>query len=151
MIYDKISNIREYKEIPAEVIDFIEGLNSETFPGHYEINSDIFANIDCYETKLSGNGKLEAHKKYIDIQMLLAGEERLDYIDVSELKISEPYNSDRDVMFFEKTDKFLNSVKLSYGNFILLYPHEAHQPQMAIDESQKVKKVVIKILYKENN
>lgn len=145
MIYDNISNIRKYAEIPRIVIDFIEHLNAETFPGHYEIDTNSYANIDCYSTKQEGEGKLESHIKYIDIQILLSGEERLDYIETSDLKISEPYDADRDIIFYEKTNNFLNSVKLSSGKFILLYPYEAHQPQMAIDESIMVKKVVIKI------
>lgn len=73
MIFDKISNIKNYKEIPTEVTDFILSLTPETYPGHYEISTDIYANIDCYTTKAEGEGKLESHKKYIDIQLLLDG------------------------------------------------------------------------------
>ncbi len=143
MIFDRISNIKNYKEIPAEVADFILSLTSETYPGHYEITTGVYANIDCYTTKLAG--KLESHKKYIDIQILLSGEERLDYTDTTDLIVSEQYNPEKDIMFYEHPDTFLNSVRLCYGNFIMLYPHEAHQPQMALIEPQQVKKVVVKI------
>ncbi len=143
MIFDKISNIKNYKEIPAEASDFILTLTPETYPGHYEISTDIYANIDSYTTKLEG--KLESHKKYIDIQLLLDGEERLDYRDIDGLVVSEPYNPEKDIMFYEKTDKPLNTVNLQYGNFVMLYPHEAHQPQMAVKTPTTVKKVVVKI------
>ena len=145
MIFDKISNIKNYKEIPTEVADFILSLTPETYPGHYEISTDIYANIDCYTTKAEGEGKLESHKKYIDIQLLLDGVERLDFTDTADLTVSETYNPDKDIMFYAKPGEFLNSVKLEYGNFIMLYPHEAHQPQMSIKTPQNVKKVVVKI------
>lgn len=145
MIFDRISNIKKYKEIPLDVADFVLSLTPETYPGHYEISGDTYANIDCYVTKPEEQGKLESHKKYIDIQLLLTGEERLDYIDISELTVSESYNPEKDIMFYQKTDKFLNSVKLSAGYFVLLYPAEAHQPQMSLSTPQSVKKVVVKI------
>ena len=147
MIFDSIENVNKYiNSIPQGVIDFLLNLNSKTPVGRYEIDSNCFANIDIYSTKNPERCKLEAHREYIDIQMLLEGVERLDCTSIKDLLVSEEYDSERDVMFFDKPQKQITSVVLEPFNFILLYPHEAHIPQMNMGvESKLVKKVVVKI------
>ena len=148
MIFDKIENIYKYSQIDTKIADFIMSLSRGKNVGKVFLSDDelTFANIDEYTTKEHSICKLEAHKKYIDIQLLLDGVEELDYIDIQGLEVSEEYDEARDVMFFEKTDKVLNRVVLQEGNFVLLYPHEAHQPQMAYNNQPSVvKKVVVKI------
>lgn len=146
MIIDGLENISIYKDIPQNVIDFIRNLTPQIELGRYEIDSNSYANIEEYETKKISDCKFEAHKKYIDIQLLLSGIEELDYTPVKGLKISEEYDENRDIIFFENTDRILDSVILEAGKFALIYPHEAHRPQMAFNGiSKKVKKVVVKI------
>lgn len=150
MIFDDIKNIKNYAEIDGKIAEFISGLNAEIPAGRIYLSDDglTYANVDEYTTKLHENCKLEAHKKYIDIQIMLDGVEELDYTDVEALEVSEPYDAARDVMFFEKPERILNKVVLAAGKFVLLYPHEAHQPQMAYkNSSAQVKKVVVKIPY----
>lgn len=147
MITDKIENIKNYKEIPNQVSDFLKSLTSNSDTGHYEIDESSYANIDEYETKPVSNCKFEAHKKYIDIQMLLSGTEELDFIHTENLKIDEEYDCSRDVMFFKNPSIKPDSLILNPFKFAMIYPHEAHRPQMnAFDKPQKVKKIVVKIL-----
>ena len=143
MITDNIKNLKNYNIVSENVINFLMNLPTEA--GHYEIDDTAYANIDVYNTKQ--DCKFEAHKKYIDIQMLLAGEEELDYMPVENLKISEEYDSKRDVMFFENPTEKADTLQLKPFKFALIYPHEAHRPQMNAGlMPQKVKKVVVKIL-----
>lgn len=145
MITDNIKNIKNYDNISEGVKEFLLSLSSETPVGHYEIEQGAYANVDEYETKPLEKCKLEAHKKYIDIQMILTGEEELDYISVDGLNVSEAYDENRDVMFFEPPDCALDTIRLTCGKFALIYPHEAHRPQMRTN-AVKVKKVVVKII-----
>ncbi len=148
MIFDDIKNIKKYAEIDTNVADFIVGLTAEIPAGRIYLSDDglTYANVDEYTTKLHESCRLEAHRKYVDIQIMLDGVEELDYSDVEGLEISEAYDAARDIMFFAPTEKVLNKVVLSAGKFVLLYPHEAHQPQMAYKNSpEAVKKVVVKI------
>lgn len=148
MIFDDITNIKNYVEIDEKIADFILGLSADTPAGRIYLSDDglTYANVDEYKTKLHENCKLEAHKKYIDIQLLLSGVEELDYTSLDGLTVSEPYDESRDIMFFASTDRVLNKVVLESGKFVLLYPHEAHQPQMAYKNVPSgVKKVVVKI------
>lgn len=139
MITDNIKNLKNYNIVSEKVLNFLMNLPSDA--GHYEIDNNSFANIDIYNTKQ--NCKFEAHKKYIDIQMLLEGSEELDYISVDDLKISEAYDEKRDVMFFHNPEKTPDTLQLEPFKFALIYPHEAHRPQMG--NGQQVKKVVVKI------
>ena len=146
MIIDNLKNIEKYKEISPRVAEFLKTLSKDTPVGHYEIEDGAFANVDVYTTKLHKDCKLEAHKNYIDIQMLLDGVEELDYTAVEGLKVREAYDKNRDVMFFETPQKALDKVVLQENKFAFIYPHEAHQPQMArCGQPQEVKKVVVKI------
>lgn len=146
MIIDSLENIAFYNNIPQNVIDFIKTLTPQIEVGRYEIDNDSYANIDVYETKNLNDCKFEAHKNYIDIQMLLSGIEELDYTTVKGLTISEEYDAKRDVMFFENPNRISDSVILEAGKFALIYPHEAHRPQVAFNATSKtVKKVVVKI------
>ena len=146
MIIDSLENMSIYDNIPQNVINFVKTLTPETEIGRYEIDNNSYANVEVYETKNLKDCKFEAHKKYIDIQMLLSGIEELDYTPVKGLKVSEEYDAKRDIMFFENPDRILDSVILEVGKFALIYPHEAHRPQVAFNAKLKtVKKVVIKI------
>ncbi len=148
MIFDDIKNIKNYAEIDGKIADFILSLKNDVPTGKIFLSEDklTFANVDEYTTKTLENCKLEAHKKYIDIQLLLSGVEELDYISVEGLAVKEAYDEARDVAFFETPDRVLNKVVLEGGKFVLLYPHEAHQPQMAYKNNPSaVKKVVVKL------
>ena len=82
--------------------------------------------------------------------MLLSGEERLDFANISELSIKDDYDEERDIMFFHNPEK-MNTLYLKKGYFALLYPTDAHKPQMKSSEnSQTVKKVVVKIAVKKS-
>lgn len=159
MITDNIKNISKYSKtpsplegegcgegfciIPPKVSAFLKTLSPDTPVGHYEIDDGIYANVDEYSPKPYENCKFEAHKKYIDIQMVLCGEENLEYTTVDGLEISEEYDENRDVMFFENTPDF-DTVKLTPFKFAFIFPHEAHKPQIKTT-SDNVKKVVVKI------
>jgi YhcH/YjgK/YiaL family protein len=143
MITDDIKNLKQYNIVSEKVLEFLNNLTPDTQAGHYEIDETAYANIDIYNTKPVENCKFEAHKKYIDIQMLLEGFEELDYTNVKDLIVSEEYNSARDVMFFKNPTKSADTLQLEPFKFAFIYPYEAHRPQMG--NNTKVKKVVVKI------
>lgn len=146
MIHDKIENIDLYSEIPVDAAAYIKNLSNDISCGKYYVNQDIFVNIDEYLPRRFENCKFEAHKKYIDIQIVLQGCEYLDYTLSESLEVDIPYDTEKDIAFFTEPDLHVNRVVLELGNFVLLYPHEAHKPQIrAFDGPQEVKKAVVKI------
>ena len=110
MIIDRLENISKYKPIISDkVIDFLENISSDIPAGRYVIDENSYANVDEYAPKSFEDCRFEAHKKYIDIQMVLKGEEQLEY--GTGLEVSDEYNEIRDIMFFKSRYRYceLNS------------------------------------------
>ena len=147
MIIDKIENISINKKIPEIARDFILSLKKETPSlGKHVLSESIYANVETYKTKLLENGKFEAHKDYIDVQILLKGHEQIFIAPQNSLTMSEPYDAKRDIEFYSNNIRSFQSIKLDGTNFVMLFPHEAHAPQVSIDEKlENVLKVVVKI------
>lgn len=147
MIIDNLTNLDKYISLHKDfklVFDYLKNNNLETMNCAKNIQlrgNEVFFNLDEYETKPTQ--KLEAHKKYIDIQVVITGEEYMGYTNIKNTTISEEYDEKRDVMFLNgDVDKVLATNK----NFIIFYPEDAHMPALSVTEPQKVKKAIFKIL-----
>jgi YhcH/YjgK/YiaL family protein len=146
MIYDELKNISNYPQIPEPAIDFIKSLTPNIELGRHEIAEGIYANVEEYNTKPKHKAKFELHKKYIDIQIILKGFERLDFGKKEGLGIKEPYNEERDIEFYEYVSAKATSCYLNGDNFVVLFAGELHAPQISTDGSATpVKKVVVKV------
>lgn len=142
MIYDEIKNIDLYN-LNKDAVDFIKNLTTDIECKKYILNDNVYANIEEYQTKESG--LFEAHKKYIDIQLLLKGEEIIEYTPLEKLKIKENYDSLKDIAFYYDGTQPVIKLKMQPNFFTVLYPTDAHKPQLIVSDTQKVKKVVVKI------
>ena len=145
MIVDVLENAQKYYCINKRFKKAFEYILSSNFAemkcGRYEIDGkDIFVNIDEYETKTEALP--EYHKKYIDIQLIVEGNEKIGYCNLNELEIEENFNEEKDVWFGKGE---VNYIKMCSGKFMILFPQDAHQPCMAIGNPLKVKKVVVKV------
>ena len=151
MILDMCENWADYaygkEDIWAEAFGFLASLEPDCEDGKYEImGDDMYAQIESYDTKNIEGSKLETHQKFIDIQTLLFGSERMFYGAVSSLENCDEYNPEKDAAFYVyEADKAVEYV-LTPGVFTIFFPNEGHMPQIALKSgSAPVKKVVIKI------
>ena len=145
MIVDKLENIANYSEIPADAVNFITELTDDIKLGKYNIGVSNYANVESYITKNIDDAKFESHKNYIDIQILLSGKERIYVGSVNDMTISVPYSLEKDIMFYDEAVEPYDYITLGDSNFVMLFPHEAHAPQVAVLNPSEVKKVVVKI------
>jgi biofilm protein TabA len=149
MIIDRLNNyhIYAYNDTLKAGFEFLKDLRKFPAEGRIEIRGDeIFANVDSYQTKLKSKCKMEAHKRYIDIQVLFSGEEMILWHPVSCLQEDVPYDDKRDVGFFIPPPRAAAKAILSKGIFMLFYPEDAHMPQIAVNNTPKsVRKIVVKI------
>ncbi|MDQ8192938.1 YhcH/YjgK/YiaL family protein [Coraliomargarita sp. SDUM461004] len=148
MIVDKSNNASQYTMCSAwkKAFDFIHEVTPETPDGRYEIDgARIYALVMSYMTKQPSEGKLEAHKQYADIQVILSGEERIAVTSTDFLKSSEAYNPKQDLVFYECPDSFSAQINLRTGDFAFFLPQDAHMPMICIDQPKSVKKLVVKI------
>ncbi len=146
MIIDKLENICLYPQIPSYAVDFINNLSVDLELGRYNLHGDDSVNVETYLTKFVKDTKFEAHRNYVDIQLLLSGKERIYLTSVNGLNVSTPYNEERDIEFYSNSVESSDFVTLDGSNFVLIYPHEAHAPQAACENiPSEVKKVVLKL------
>jgi YhcH/YjgK/YiaL family protein len=149
MILDRIDNAQLYLGLNAGFARAFEILTDKTLPqkkdSKYAFNGEnIYYTIQRYTTKPLNEDKLEAHRKYIDIQFLLAGVELLGYAPLKGLTTAKEYNPQKDIAFFN-TPKDITKVKLEPGLFCILFPDDAHLPCRQLADPTEVRKVVIKI------
>lgn len=146
MIVDKISKVLNYAEIPEHAVKFIAGLSPEIEVGRYVLSEFDYANVEVYNTKNIEDAKFESHNDYIDIQILVTGSERIYYTNTKGLTTGVSYDKERDIEFYADNLIGKDYVTLNGTNFVMLFPHEAHAPQVSINnDCQSVKKVVLKI------
>ena len=108
------------------------------------VNDNFFYSVQSYETKPTNECKLESHRKYIDIQIMVSGKERMDVVDISRLDISEEYDEDRDIQLWKIPKRLVRST-LRSGDYIILYPENAHRGAMSINDTEHVLKIVGKV------
>ncbi|MBQ8141230.1 MAG: YhcH/YjgK/YiaL family protein [Clostridia bacterium] len=122
----------------------VELIEKGAADGKYEIDGDnIYLTISTYETKTHDNAKLEIHKDYIDVQLVIEGKELIGMDSVEGLEVISPYTTDYALyVMSEDYDKIF----LGAGEFAVIFPNEGHAPCMAADGTpSKVRKMVIKI------
>ena len=151
MIFDKAQNMAQYYDgapLLEKCADFIKKFENENLPdGSYEIDSDrVFANIQSYRTKPQSNdSRFEAHKKYIDVQYIVSGIEKIRWAKLGDLtQTEERYSKGQDIAFYTGNAKF--DFVLTKGTFLMLYPQDAHMPGLSDEKDVNVRKIVFKII-----
>ena len=147
MIIDKLRNASFYYGINEKIATALKYLEKtdllEIQNGKYEIEGDdIFVIVQNYHTKPLSEGKFEAHGKFIDIQYMIKGTEKMGYTYVHKLKSVTEYDEEKDIIFFEGEGDF---VIVDEGFFTIFAPEDAHMPGIESKTSEYVKKAVVKI------
>ncbi len=110
---------------------------------HELMGKDLFVIVSEYRTKDSKAGYYESHRKYTDIQYVVSGEEYIDVRDTAGLTTKAPYDSDKDIVFYNEQNP--RSRLAHPGVFFIFSPTEIHRPGIRVKESKLTKKVVIKV------
>jgi len=149
MIIDKLTFWENYQFGPAWKLafEFLTSLTSDTDEKKYNLQGeDVFAIVMSYETKNPESALLETHRKYIDIQTVLMGGERIECFSRDELIVDTPYDESKDAEFYKRTCPGATRVDVFPGTFVMFFPQDAHMPALMIDEKpERIKKVVVKI------
>ena len=148
MNYDKISNLNTYKTLSPDIyagLEFLQQLSPDIAPGTYQLTPRVKAIVSEYETKVKNEVGFEAHRKNIDIQYLLKGEERIACMPIEKLTETEPYIEEKDAAFYAAEGFVAQTMTIGGGYFAIFFPQDGHMPQLCVNEPQMVKKVVIKV------
>ena len=146
MIFDTLENIKNYEGL-GRVYTALEFLAKTDFKamelGRYELDGDnIYYMVQEYSTNPEKTIS-EAHKKYIDIQFMVEGEELIGVAPINCEKTETQAIPENDVWFYEcKTEP----ITLIENSFMVLYPNDLHCPGVATNSTaKKCKKVVVKV------
>lgn len=132
----------------GEAFEFIKKIVNENAPdGNYEIDGqNVFAFVSSYKTKTESECKFEAHRKYIDIQCIISGNEVIGFENPCEVELLEDYKDGNDICFYE-LNKNYDKVVLGKGEFTIIMTDELHAPCLSVDNTPSdVRKVVVKVL-----
>lgn len=140
MIYDKLNNIERYNVLKQIAkFDF-----SKYQKGKFEINGKDFFGIGLeYNTKNESECLWEAHKRYLDIHVLLEGEEIIHVTDIKNMTVSKEHDNEQDYALFTGTKE--QAFELKKGDFLVLYPNEVHKTAVKLNNESTIKKIVFKI------
>lgn len=147
MIFGNIRQEAAYGFLPEDLKEFFVYAASHELAGYEKGSHPIdgerfFVNIVEYETTLPENRFWEAHRKYLDVHLMLDGQEQIDLNFIENMEQKE---------FVEKDD-FLplegeknSHVILTEGDFLLCYPKDAHRTAVQVEKPVKIKKAIFKI------
>jgi biofilm protein TabA len=143
MILDKMTHLNLYLQKQAiKIAEDFAASAGELAPGRYELEMGMYAMVQEGTTKPVDQGLFETHRKYIDLQMVIAGEEILQWADIADLKTQKAYDADRDAEFFEGSGI---DIVVKPGMIYIMYPHDGHKPCAHRGQATTYRKLVVKI------
>lgn len=149
MIYDNISNIDFYKGLSTDIYTgllFLNQAKPDIENGTYLLNPRVKVIVSEYKTKAVNEYGYEAHKKFIDIQYVLTGQEKVECSPIDKLKETKPYSEEIDAAFYTADINLQPStLHLQPGYFAIFYQQDGHMPQLCVEEPMSVKKIVVKV------
>ncbi len=122
----------------------IGGLGAGTSEKH-ELPNGVFAIEQVYETKPRADGFFESHRKYVDIQVIVAGEETMEVSDIGRAIVKDAYQDSRDLITY--TDIVEASLlRVRAGEVAIFFPTDVHMPSLRIGPFPTlVRKSVLKL------
>lgn len=124
------------------IFDFItHKLTKNIKDGKYNLDFGIYAIIGKSQPKQKSEQLLETHKKYIDLQYIISGKDKIGwkFLDKSFI-VDTKYNKKNDITFFKTSPDIF--ITLKKGDFVIFFTEDAHSPLCG---KTPVKKCVFKI------
>jgi YhcH/YjgK/YiaL family protein len=146
MILDTLINSARYAGMHpgfARAFEFLAATDLAALPpGRHEIDGDrIYVSIDHTDGRGEDGARLEAHRRYIDIQYTIDGNELIGWMPLA--RISSPdggFDDPKDIGFF--ADRPSTWIAVPPGSFTIFFPHDAHAP---LAGRGHLKKAIVKI------
>ncbi len=147
MIFDSLDNLRLYAGLHAGFADILAFISKHDLTrlavGIHSVNdSGAFASVNEYVTKPIEDCFIECHRKFIDVQTIAWGEEKMG-VSHKQFCVDQPYDEEKDL---QKLSGNVDFITLVPGLFAVFFPHDAHEPGVRNGTvAVAVKKIVFKI------
>ena len=153
MIFGHISQPNPCR-LPQAIERALDFLRTTDFtalePGVVEIDGrNIFAQVLDLTTKEQHENRPEVHRRYLDIQFLAWGEEKIGFaIDTGNNQISESLLEQRDIIFYQQMENE-SFIEMTPGSYALFFPQDVHRPQCHKHKESAIRKIVVKVAVSE--
>ncbi|OHD21077.1 MAG: hypothetical protein A2064_06240 [Spirochaetes bacterium GWB1_66_5] len=155
MIADRLEHLDRYRGLDPRLDRGLEALRwlaaAPPADGRHELEgAELYASLSTYETGNPAGKSYEAHRRYIDIQAVLAGRELLYWAPLADLAARRGYSEAEDAAFFEDPAGGGAGLLLDPGSFVVLFPQDAHKPGCRVSGGSggsggQVRKLVLKV------
>lgn len=128
-----------------EAVEYLSQLKEEEMTiGRHDVNDGFYYNVQEYETDGNIKKNYESHRKNIDIQMLISGEEMMQVTDINRLQVCSEYDEEEDCVLYHPSENAAGTI-LRPCSVMILYPKDAHRSLRIGNHNSKVRKIVGKI------
>lgn len=115
-----------------------------TYSERVELDGEALVALhQVYRTRDPAEARFEAHRRYIDLQFIHSGEERLRFATLASGRSIGPYDPERDVAFFASDEGM--DLLLRAGMVAIFYPEDLHAPSLWVTGPDRVAKTVVKV------
>jgi YhcH/YjgK/YiaL family protein len=132
MIIDRLQNAGRYEQMHKgfkAAFDFLKSAHLACLePGQHPLDgSRVFVLISHDPGRGRSGAQLEIHRKYIDIQMVIAGHDEIGWAPAAECAQPDgPFNTAHDLGLFH--DPLTLWLPMPPGTFSIFFPQDAHAP-----------------------
>lgn len=129
-----------------QAFHFLKSAQLQELPlGKQELEGEhLFVSVAEYFGKQKPDVLYESHKKYIDIQYVVKGEEIMGLTTLDKVTIRDPYNEEKDIAFYDFDGG--DYLKATPEKFFLFFPEDVHRPSITSGDSVLVRKIVVKVM-----
>lgn len=152
MILDRLENAVMFRPLGRQIaaaLDYLTTTDFRALPaGRYELDgAKLYAMVQRYTAKPAAGARWEAHRRYLDVQYVAEGAERIGWAPLTqEVAVETPYDAEKDVAFYRAAGDLLT---IAQGTFAIFAPHDIHSPGLYLPpgKAADVLKVVVKVAW----
>ena len=146
MILDKLTAAQAYRGIHPRLDAVLDRLNEDFLATvgseAMRLEGDaLYVTRFTYETLPLEDTFFEAHRRYLDVHLMMEGEERVELASPGGLTLFEHKDD-----FYAYRGAAEQSLVLRPGSFLVVFPEDAHRIKIQVNGPETVSKVVFKVL-----
>jgi biofilm protein TabA len=150
MIVDRLENLSLYcgllEQLDVGIAFVQDGVGALACGQRVELPADAgYAMKASYAPNPEGERRYEVHRRYIDLQVMLEGEEECLVTDLGAFPGRDVYQEADDLQFLEGDVEGAVRFRFRPGMFAIFFPHDAHKPACHVAGCDRVVKCVVKI------
>jgi len=146
MVLDRLDRCERYAPLHrafSRAFRYLAETDLDALPaGRTDVDGDeMFVLVDRQDGRGRNGARLEAHRRYIDIQLTIHGDEEIGWSPLASCTSpAAAFDAAKDIIFFDDTPSCWLSVPR--GAFAIFFPDDAHAPLAA---PGAVTKAIVKI------